>query len=240
MLHAIYVRNPYSVRSNCLWLCSLLLRAVLTYTTNTKMLPHIIWQLYTLAFSGKFDFFFFQPKMVPYLNVSLLCAIPTGLAFWLYRRWVEGVFFTRDTRIEGKVVVITGANTGIGYETAIDLARRGAKVYIACRSAQRGEAAKKEIVYKAQSHNVVFRQLDLASMKSIHAFVEQFRKEERKLDILINNAGVFACPQSETEDGFETQFGVNHLGHFLLTNLFMDMLKKSAQVYKGVFAPKYF
>lgn len=167
--------------------------------------------------------------MLPYLNVAILYAIPTGIAFWLYRKWVQGKFYAKDIRIEGKVVIITGANSGIGKETAIDLARRGARVYIACRSVERGEAAKKEIVYKAQSHNVLLRQLDLASMKSIRAFVERFRREERHLDILINNAAVVACPQSETEDGFETQFGVNHLGHFLLTHLLTDMLIKSTQ-----------
>lgn len=162
--------------------------------------------------------------------LALLCIFVAAIAifFWLYRHWMQGARYSKDTRVDGKVVLITGANTGIGKETAVSLARHGGKVYIACRSISKGEEAKQEIISRSQSNNVHFLQLDLASMKSIRKFVQEFSYKEDKLNILINNAGVFACPQSETEDGFETQFGVNHLGHFLLTNLLFDMLKRSA------------
>lgn len=164
-------------------------------------------------------------------TVTVVCALvfALGVIFWLFRMWMQGTFYSRDTRVDGKVVLITGANTGIGFYTAIELVRRGAKVYIACRSPERGEPARLEIIKQSASSNVHFLQLDLASMKSIRAFVERFQKDEHKLDILINNAGIFACPESHTEDGFETQFGVNHLGHFLLTNLLLEQLKRSSE-----------
>lgn len=126
------------------------------------------------------------------------------------------------------MVVITGANTGIGKENAIDLAKRGGKIYIACRDIKRGEAALEEIRRISGSELVYFLQLDLASMKSIHEFSRKFHQLESKLHILINNAGIMACPKSYTEDGFEMQIGVNHLGHFLLTNLLFDLLKYGA------------
>lgn len=125
-------------------------------------------------------------------------------------------------------MIVTGANSGIGKETAIGLARRGGKVYIACRNRERAEAALKEIKEKSGSDEVYFLLLDLASVDSINDFVKKFQQLEPKLDILVNNAGVMGCSRSLTKDGFEMQFGTNHLGHFLLTNLLLDLLKASA------------
>lgn len=125
-------------------------------------------------------------------------------------------------------MIITGANTGIGKENAIDLAERGGKVYIACRDVKRGEDALKEIKERSQSDKVIFLQLDLSSLASVREFSEKFHKLESKLHILINNAGVMMCPKSYTKDGFEMQFGTNHLGHFLLTHLLLDLIKASA------------
>lgn len=135
--------------------------------------------------------------------------------------------YKKDTKIDGKVVIVTGGNSGIGKETAIDLARRGGKVYIACRDVKRGEDAQKDIREKSKSSNVHFLQLDLASMDSIREFSRKFHSMESYLHILVNNAGVMACPKSLTTDGFEMHMGTNHLGHFLLTNLLLDMLKQS-------------
>lgn len=149
------------------------------------------------------------------------------LAF-VYRWIIQGRSYRKPTRLDGKVVVITGANTGIGKETAVDLARRGAKVYMACRSVERGEEALKEVIERSRSSDVYFKPLDLASLKSVREFAAAFIAEEKRLDILINNAGIMACPKSLTEDGFEMQIGVNHMGHFLLTNLLLDMIVKSA------------
>ncbi|XP_054478643.1 retinol dehydrogenase 12, like [Anoplopoma fimbria] len=131
-------------------------------------------------------------------------------------------------RLEDKTVIITGANTGIGKETAIDLAKRGAKVIMACRDMERGEAAVKEVTEISGSENVVCMKLDLADTKSIREFAEAINKGEPKLNILINNAGVMVCPYGKTTDGFEMQIGVNHFGHFLLTHLLIDLIKRSA------------
>ncbi|XP_038553984.1 retinol dehydrogenase 12-like [Micropterus salmoides] len=131
-------------------------------------------------------------------------------------------------RLDDKTVVITGANTGIGKETAIDLAKRGAKVIMACRDMERGQAAVKEVIESSGNENVVYMKLDLADSKSIREFAEAINKDEPKLNILINNAGVMVCPYGKTADGFEMQIGVNHLGHFLLTHLLIDLIKRSA------------
>lgn len=123
--------------------------------------------------------------------------------------------------IDGKHVLITGGNSGIGKATAEELARRGAQVTITARDLQRGAAAADEI--NASTGAVIgVEQLDLASIDSIRAFVAQFSPD--RLDVLINNAGVMTGKRIETPDGFEWTFGVNHLGPFLLTNLLTDLL----------------
>ncbi|XP_038607608.1 retinol dehydrogenase 13 isoform X2 [Tachyglossus aculeatus] len=129
--------------------------------------------------------------------------------------------------IKGKTVVVTGANTGIGKETALELAKRGGRIIMACRDMGKCEAAAKEIRGETLSHSVYARYLDLASLKSVREFAERINQEEERVDILINNAAVMRCPYWKTEDGFEMQFGVNHLGHFLLTNLLLEKMKAS-------------
>lgn len=131
-------------------------------------------------------------------------------------------------RLDGKTVVITGANTGIGKETAIDLAKRGARVIMACRDMEKGQAALKEVVENSANEHVSLMKLDLSDSKSIREFADNVNKEEEKLHILLNNAGVMVCPFGKTADGFEMQIGVNHMGHFLLTYLLLDLIKKSA------------
>lgn len=132
-----------------------------------------------------------------------------------------------DVKLDGKTVLITGANTGIGKETARDLAKRGARIIIACRDLEKAETAAKEISAESGNENIIVKKLDLADTKSVRAFSEQINKEERQINILINNAGIMMCPYSKTADGFEMQFGVNHLGHFLLTHLLLDLIKRS-------------
>lgn len=132
------------------------------------------------------------------------------------------------TRIDGRVVIVTGANSGIGKETAVDLARRGGKIYLACRDIKRGEDALKEIKERSESQNVHLIQLDLSSMESIRQFSKKYHELETQLHVLINNAGVMAIPRATTKDGFEMQIGTNLMGHFLLTNLLLDLLKQSA------------
>ena len=142
-------------------------------------------------------------------------------------RHLAGGVCRSKASLAGKTVIITGANCGIGKETAIDMAKRQARVIMACRSVERGEKAAEEVRRASGSSKVVFQQLDLASLTSVRRFCERVLKEEPRIDILINNAGIMACPYWKTEDGFEMQFGVNHLGHFLLTNLLLDRLKEA-------------
>ena len=130
-------------------------------------------------------------------------------------------------RLNGKTAIITGANTGIGLETAVDFAERNGRVILACRSKERGEAAVEQVKRRSGNNNVVFMQLDLASLDSVRNFATSVLDKEARIDILVNNAGIMACPYMKTADGFEMQFGVNHLGHFLLTNLLLDRLKEA-------------
>lgn len=122
---------------------------------------------------------------------------------------------------------LIGANTGIGKETARELARRNAVIYMCCRNLSKCEEARKEIILGTRNKNVFCRELDLASFSSIKNFAKRFKAEQNRLDILINNAGVMRCPRQTTKEGFEMQIGVNHLGHFLLTHLLLDFLKAS-------------
>lgn len=126
------------------------------------------------------------------------------------------------------MVVITGGNSGIGKETAIELATRGAKVYLACRNAMKCTEAVKEIKQLSQNPKVDFLLIDLANFESIHNFSRKFHQIESKLHVLINNAGVLNEEKSLTQNGFESHIGINHLGHFLLTNLLLDLLITSA------------
>ncbi|KAH8370587.1 hypothetical protein KR093_004266 [Drosophila rubida] len=155
----------------------------------------------------------------------------TGLiviAIYFLRQYMQGGQFEKQTDETGKVVIVTGSNTGIGKETVLELARRGATVYMACRDKNRTEKARLEIIRETNNQNIFFRELDLASQESIRKFAADFKGEQDKLHILINNAGVMRCPHMRTKDGYELQLGVNHIGHFLLTNLLLDLLKKSA------------
>ena len=143
--------------------------------------------------------------------------------------YFAGCVCTSKARLDGKTAIVTGANTGVGKETVVDLVRRGARVIMACRSLKKGEAAKKDVIEKTGSNNVIVKHLDLASLRSVRAFAEDINKNEARLDILVNNAGAINAKEfTKTEDGFEMTMGVNHLGHFLLTNLLVNLLKKSA------------
>ncbi|XP_061398160.1 retinol dehydrogenase 13-like [Musca vetustissima] len=159
------------------------------------------------------------------LTCGSLIAALVLFALWKYK---EGPSYCKTNRIDGKVVIITGCNTGIGKETALELARRGARIYMACRDYNRCEKARQDIIYETGNSKIFNRRLDLSSLQSVREFAEQFKKEEQRLDILINNAGIMATPRKLTVDGYEQQFAVNHLGHFLLTNLLLDHLKAAA------------
>jgi NAD(P)-dependent dehydrogenase (short-subunit alcohol dehydrogenase family) len=123
--------------------------------------------------------------------------------------------------LTGRRAIVTGANSGIGYHTALELARRGATVVLACRSAERGRAALDRIRAELPEASVALGSLDLSSLESVRAFAAD---QGGPLDILVNNAGVMALPWQTTADGFEMQFGTNHLGHFALTGLLLPAL----------------
>ncbi|QUL56137.1 SDR family oxidoreductase [Paenibacillus tritici] len=131
--------------------------------------------------------------------------------------------------MQGQTVLITGANSGMGLATAVDMARRGASVIMACRSRKRGEEALEEAVRQSGSGKIRLMLCDLASFASIRAFADEFTAEYPVLDVLINNAGVVSLKRELTADGYELDLGVNHLGHFLLTDLLLDSLKAAEQ-----------
>eukprot|EP00123_Amoebidium_parasiticum_P007662 comp18262_c0_seq1/m.19262 comp18262_c0_seq1/g.19262 ORF comp18262_c0_seq1/g.19262 comp18262_c0_seq1/m.19262 type:complete len:326 (-) comp18262_c0_seq1:51-1028(-) len=130
--------------------------------------------------------------------------------------------------LTGKNIIVTGSNTGIGKETVRVLAGRGANVIMACRDLEKAESAAKDVraVLNGKGGQVSVMKLDLGSLQSVRDFAKEFNAKNIPLHVLICNAGIMACPYSETLDGFETQFGVNHLGHFLLTNLLLERLKE--------------
>jgi NAD(P)-dependent dehydrogenase (short-subunit alcohol dehydrogenase family) len=122
----------------------------------------------------------------------------------------------------GRTAVVTGANTGLGYETATALAAKGAHVVLAVRNIEKGKAAADLIARAHPGASVAIQELDLTSLDSVRAAADQLRSNYDSIDLLINNAGVMMTPKSATKDGFELQFGTNHLGHFALTNLLLD------------------
>jgi NAD(P)-dependent dehydrogenase (short-subunit alcohol dehydrogenase family) len=124
----------------------------------------------------------------------------------------------------GRTAVITGANTGLGYETAAALAAKGAHVVLAVRNLDKGKDAAALILQRYPGADVTLQQLDLTSLDSIRAATDQLRASHDRIDLLINNAGVMYTPKSITKDGFELQFGTNHLGHFAFTGLLLDRL----------------
>ncbi len=126
---------------------------------------------------------------------------------------------------QGKRIVITGGNSGLGLETAKVLVARGANVVIACRNKKKAESALEEIRKEAQDGgDVVAMDLDLSKLKSVRDFADAYMKKYDKLDVLVNNAGLMAVPRGKTSDGFETQIGVNHMGHFVLTARLLPVL----------------
>jgi NAD(P)-dependent dehydrogenase (short-subunit alcohol dehydrogenase family) len=125
----------------------------------------------------------------------------------------------------GRIAVVTGANSGLGLVTARELARKGARVVMACRNLDKGHAAVDAIRSEVPDAQLQLDELDLASLASVRAFAERFKATHDGLDLLINNAGVMAAPRRHTADGFELHLGTNHLGHFVLTNELLPLLE---------------
>lgn len=125
----------------------------------------------------------------------------------------------------GKLFLVTGANSGLGYELARGLAQKKAAVVMACRGPEKGEGAAAAIRQEYPGADLRVMQLDLADLRSVRDFAGRFHDDYGRLDVLVNNAGVMATPFGKTADGFELQFGTNHLGHFALTGLLLDVLQ---------------
>jgi NAD(P)-dependent dehydrogenase (short-subunit alcohol dehydrogenase family) len=139
-----------------------------------------------------------------------------------------GIWTTADMPdLTGKVMIVTGANSGIGYEAAKEFARKGAQTILACRSMDKAQFALDKIQIEIPDAQAEIMQLDLANMESVRQFAEAFKAKYDRLDVLLNNAGIMMVPYGVTEDGFERQFGTNHLGHFALTGLLIDLLSKT-------------
>lgn len=138
---------------------------------------------------------------------------------------------TKIQSLKGKVAVVTGANSGIGYETALELARKGAYVVLACRSEERGKQAetrlRDELAMTPSAGKVEFAKLDVGSLKSVKDFADTFLQTHERLDMLVNNAGILASGYEVTVDGYESQFAINHLGHFALVAHLFHLLKES-------------
>lgn len=133
-------------------------------------------------------------------------------------------FLTQLPEQVGRTIVVTGANTGLGYETARMLAAKGANVIMACRNLNKANAAKQKIESQVTNAKIDVMQIDLSSLNSVRDFASTYQSKYDRLDILINNAGVMTPPYTLTEDGFELQLGANYLGHFLLTGQLLDTI----------------
>ena len=129
--------------------------------------------------------------------------------------------------LNGKVIIVTGGNSGLGFESVKTFAGKGAEVILASRSKENGEKAKTEILEKVPDGKIEVAQLDLADLESVRRFVKNFQQKHSQLDVLLNNAGIMTTPYFTTKDGFEGQVGTNHLGHFALTGLLLPVLKKT-------------
>jgi NAD(P)-dependent dehydrogenase (short-subunit alcohol dehydrogenase family) len=131
--------------------------------------------------------------------------------------------------LTGKVIIVSGGNSGLGYESVKAFADKGAEVILASRSVEKGETAKAEIQKGNPTGKIEVMKLDLADLKGIKGFIEEFKSKYDRLDVLLNNAGIMMSPYFKTKDGFEAQMGINHLGHFELTGQLLDLIKKTPE-----------
>jgi len=158
----------------------------------------------------------------------LAAGVIAGLGAVLIRRLVAGKVCQSQASLKGKTVVVTGATSGIGKATAQELAKRDARVIMACRDIPKAEKAVQDIRQQTSSGQLIIRHLDLASLQSVRDFAAGVCKEEEFIHVLINNAAVYQYPYTLTEDGFEMQMAVNHFGHFLLVHLLREKLQASS------------
>lgn len=128
----------------------------------------------------------------------------------------------------GKIAIVTGTNAGLGYQTTLGLVQKKIKVIMACRDIEKGNNSKADLLKEVPDAQLDILQIDLSSLKSVKDFAKEFRKNHNSLDLLINNAGIMMPPYQKTEEGFELQMAANYFGHFALTGLLLDLLKKTS------------
>jgi len=160
------------------------------------------------------------------------CSVLGGLVLWkdaIAGHRLENQKSSKEIqqKIEKKIFIVTGANSGIGLETVRELASKKGKVFMACRDLTKCEEERKKIVLDTKNKYVYCRKCDLSSIESIKEFVNQFQSQETKCDVLVNNAAVMKCRKMVTKEGIESQLGVNHMGHILLTHLLKPSLEKA-------------
>jgi NAD(P)-dependent dehydrogenase (short-subunit alcohol dehydrogenase family) len=162
------------------------------------------------------------------VSLGLVTLGTLGVYLWRFKKRQQTfVLDGIEETLHEKVVIVTGANSGIGYETALELARRGAILILACRDLPTSASICVQLKKLTKNEQIFVEHLDLASFQAVKSFVQRIQDKYKRVDILINNAGVMACPKSLTVDEFEVQFQVNYLSHFLLTNLLLDQLTLS-------------
>ncbi|CRL05417.1 CLUMA_CG017987, isoform A [Clunio marinus] len=163
-------------------------------------------------------------------SICFTLAFGVAVIIFVLCLWVKATcgMFTSSVRMDGKTVLITGANSGIGKETARDLAKRGARVIMACRTMDTAYEARDEIIKQTGNENILVKKLDLSSQKSVRDFADEILMIEKRIDVLIHNAG-YGNPfnKEKSVDGIELTMATNHYGPFLLTHLLIGLLKKS-------------
>lgn len=167
----------------------------------------------------------FSEQSLP-LDLTFPFLVSLTIMYFVYCYFRGGHCFN-TSRLDGKTVIVSGCNTGIGFQTVLNLSKRGARVIMACRNMKLASKAAAEVRNKTMGCVVVY-QLDLSSLDSVRECAQEIIECERRIDILINNAGVMFCPFMKTEDGLEMQIGTNHFGHFLFTNLLLEKMIASA------------
>eukprot|EP00095_Tigriopus_kingsejongensis_P012298 maker-scaffold324_size206069-snap-gene-1.38 protein:Tk12298 transcript:maker-scaffold324_size206069-snap-gene-1.38-mRNA-1 annotation:"hypothetical protein LOTGIDRAFT_189035" len=194
---------------------------VLTHELAPGNVVSKVWNTYLIWFHQ-------LPLISKIILVGSILFLVTVVVSKIFTKLTCGVC-TSKAKLQGKTVLITGANSGIGYEAALDLARRGARVVLGCRNLDRGREAAQAIIKETQNRNVSVHVVDLSSKASVRRFAIEFLERERSLDILILNAGIALTKKYMTEDNFELHMASNHFGHFLLTNLLAPLMIQSAQ-----------
>ena len=193
---------------------------ILTTSYNTEYISYLLTSIWKTVLEW--------PLVLQCIATVFGCILLTALTTSLYLKLTKGVCKSK-LRLDGKTALITGANSGIGLETARDFAQRGARVILAVRNMEKGIQAAQDIMRTTKTNNLVVRKLDLVCLEEIRKFAQQINDAEKRLDILVLNAGIAGINRKYlTEENLELHMVSNHLGHFLLTNLLLPLLCESS------------